>query len=292
MRQIVDAARAQGSLAVDPKSEGAEGWGERALAWDEDLTTLAIAAASAVRHHDAKLVLASPKLDAETIRVALDIKAPVRSVADPMSAAADHDVPTLLLGGQEAWAVACLVEGPKGAVEQGGSPKDVGPAPRVVSAARALAESRRVPPAEPIPDVPMGAYVPAGTWTEDLPARLRLIAQRCVACGKTLYPPRGACPACRGRAFTEMALPREAELYAATRIGRGGAPSEFALEQAQTGAYWVAVVDWPGVGVRLTARLADVDERAPAIGAKLVPVVRRLFDQEGKTRYGLKFRAA
>jgi len=291
-RKIVDAARAVGSLAVDPKTSD-EPVPERALAWDEDLTTLAIEAASHVRHHEAKLVLASRKLDAATIQVALDIKVPIRSLADPMAAAADHDGPTLLLGGEDAWAVACLVDGPRGPVDQGGSaPRHVGPKPRLVSALRALQESRRVPPPEEIPDSPMGAYVPQGTWIEDLPARLRLLAQRCQSCQRVQYPPRGACVACRGRAFDEVMLPPEAELYAATRIGRGGAPSEFALEQAQVGAYWVGIVSWPAQGVRVTARLADLGDDGLAIGAKLRPVVRRLFDQEGKTRYGLKFRPA
>jgi uncharacterized OB-fold protein len=290
MRKIVDAARTMGSLAVDPKTAEDGPVPERSLAWDEDLTTLAIDAASHVRHHEARHVLASPKLDAATLAVALDLKVPIRTIADPMAAAADLDGLTLLLGGDDAWAVACLVDGPHGPVDQGGAPpRNVAPRPRMVSALRALQESRRVPPAESIPDSPMGAYVPEGTWVEDLPARLRLVAQRCRGCGKTLYPPRGACPACRGRAFDAVELPHEAELYSATRIGRGGAPSEFALEQAQTGAYWVAVVAWPAQGVKLTARLADVGDEAPPIGAKLRPVVRRLFQQEGKTRYGLKF---
>src|SRR5439155_16024633 len=132
-------------------------------------------------------------------------------------------------------------------------PRDISGPPRMVSAMRALQESRQVPPPEPIPDQPMGAYVPWGTWIEDLPARLRLLAQRCVACGHVQYPPRGACVACRGRAFSDVPLPREARVYASTRIGRGGAPSEFALEQAVVGAYWVAVVEWPEEKVRVTA---------------------------------------
>ena len=48
MRTIIDAARAQGSLAIDPKTTE-EPVPERSLAWDENLTTLAIEAAAAVR---------------------------------------------------------------------------------------------------------------------------------------------------------------------------------------------------------------------------------------------------
>jgi uncharacterized OB-fold protein len=78
-------------------------------------------------------------------------------------------------------------------------------------------------------------------------------------------------------------------VYAATRIGRGGAPSEFALEQAQVGAFWVGVVEWPEHGVRVTARLSGFEEDAPVIGQRVRAVVRRLFAQEGRVRYGTKF---
>ena len=289
-RKIVESARAMGALAVDPKDEGASGApGERLCAWDEDLTTLAIDAAQHVAHERALRVLASPKLDAATIAVALDLKVPVRTIADPMSASADHAGPTLLLGGDASWAVAVLVDGPPGSVPEPVEPRNVSGAPRMVSALRALQEARRVPPIEPIPDSPMGAYVPVGTWVEDLPARLRLVAQRCEACARVQYPPRGACIACRGHAFADHPLPREAVVYTATRIGQGGAPSEFALEQAQTGAYWVGVVEWPEQGVRVTARLWGYDENGPAIGDVVRPVVRRLFEQQGAVRYGVKF---
>lgn len=160
---------------------------------------------------------------------------------------------------------------------------------RRVNATRALLESRSLAAGEDIPDSPMGAFVPWGTWLEDLPARLRLIAQRCDACGKTMYPPRGACVACRGRSFSDLPLPETAVVYVTTRIGRGGAPSEFALEQSQVGAYWVGVVEWPEHGVRVTARLAGYDEHGPAIGDNVRAIVRRLFEQQGVVRYGTKF---
>ena len=290
-RLVVQAARARGSLAIDPKSdEGA--WSplpERLCAWDEDATTLAVEAALALP--PAPQAVVGPGIHAETFRVALGLAAAPLVASDPLAVARRMEGPVLAVGAPDAaTAVAALVadgEGPEPA-----APRDVSPPPRFVSSLRALQESRRLPPAEEVPDAPMGAYVPMGTWLEDLPARLRLLAQSCDACRKVLYPPRGACPACHGRVFKDTPLPREAEVYAATRIGRGGAPSEFALEQAQVGAYWVAVVAWPDAGVKVTARLSGFDERGPAIGQKVRPVVRRLFDQEGATRYGTKFAPA
>lgn len=291
-RTVLQATRARGSLAIDPKTDEGQWAGapERVLAWDEDETTLAIDAAAALPR--APRAVVGPLIDAETFRVALDLAAPPVTASDPMAVAMGLSGPVLAVGCPPGTmsAIAALVDEGEGPAPA--APRDVSPPPRMVSALRALQESRRVPPSEAVPDSPMGAYVPWGTWVEDLPARLRLVAQRCASCQRVLYPPRGACPQCRGRSFHDVPLPREATVYAATRIGRGGAPSEFALEQMQVGAYWVAVVEWPQHGVKVTARLAGYDEHGPAIGARVRPVVRRLFEQEGRTRYGVKFAPA
>lgn len=289
-RGAIQAVRARGSLAVDPKTveEGAS-WPERMLAWDEDETTLAIEAA---RHLPrAPVAVVGQGVDADAFRVALELPT-VLSAGDPLAVATAMTGAVIAVGCPPGTngAVATLVgDAPTGTQA---SPREVGPPPRMVPAMRALQESRAVPPAEPMPDVPMGAYVPWGTWNEDLPARLRLVAQRCTSCHKTVYPPRAACPACRGASFAPVPLPREAKIYAMTRIGRGGAPSEFALEQAQVGAFWVGIVEWPDEKVRVIARLAGFDEAGPSIGQTVEPVVRRLFVQEGRTRYGTKFAPA
>ena len=287
-RHVSKAVRARGALAVDPKTLEGETFPERILAWDEDETTLAIDAAGHLPR--APTAVVGPGIDAETLRIAFDV-GQVLAAGDPMGVAKGMRGPVWAIGcppGSGSAVAALVVDGagidPK-------APEDVGPAPRMVSALRALQESRRVTPTEDASDRPMGAYVPWGTWVEDLPARLRLVAQRCAACDRTLYPPRAACPQCRSRALEPVQLPSEAQVYAATRIGRGGAPSEFALEQMQVGAYWVAVVEWPQQKVRVTARLWGYDEEGPAIGARVRPVVRRLFEQEGKVRYGVKFAA-
>jgi uncharacterized OB-fold protein len=294
-RIVVDAVRALGSLSVANDADttrpaGRVGVGdgaERALAWDEDETTLAIEAARHLPATPAAVV--GPGIDAEVLRVALDLPVAPVTASDPMAVAKGMRGPVWAVGCPPgtASAIAALVDDREGA--DVAAPRDVSPPPRAVSPLRALQESRRVPPAEPIPDSPMGAYVPWGTWMEDLPARLRLVAQRCKTCGRAQYPPRAACVQCRSRVFGGVELPREALVYAATRIGRGGAPSEFALEQAQTGDYWMGVVEWPEPGVRVTARLSGYAEEAPRIGDRVRPVVRRLFQQEGRTRYGTKF---
>lgn len=284
---VKDSARARGSLAVDPKSGEPTHLPERFCAWDEDRTTLAIDAARAIAH--ASFAFVGAGIDVDTLRVALDL-AEVHVAADPMAAAKGAAGPALAIGcPDDHTAIAALVD--DGTGPDPAAPREIGAPPRMVSALRALQETRAVPPGEPIHDQPMGAYVPWGTWMEDLPARLRLVAQRCTSCARAIYPPRAACPACMGRVFEPLQLPGEARVYTATRIGKGGAPSEFALEQAQVGAFWVGVVEWPEHGVRVTARLSGYDEDAggPAIGEPVRALVRRLFEQEGKVRYGTKF---
>lgn len=284
-RHVTRSARARGALGVDPKTLEGASFPERVCAWDEDRTTLAIDAARAIPR--APIAFAGPGIDLDTLRIALDIPL-AHHASDPMSVARSVNGPALAIGNpDDHTAIAALVDendGPDPDV-----PHDVSPAPRTVSAMRALHESRAIPPAERHPDSPMGAYVPWGTWLEDLPARLRLLAQRCKACARAIYPPRASCPACGARALDAFPLPDAARVYSATRIGRGGAPSEFALEQTQVGAYWVAVVEWPDHAVRVTARLTGYDEEGPAIGDPVRAVVRRLFEQEGRVRYGSKF---
>lgn len=286
MRLVIDSARSRGSLAVDPKTLHGETFPERVHAWDEDATTLAIDAARALA--SAPLAFVGPGIDLDTVRVALDLTT-IHLATDPLGMARQATGPAFAIGCPDATsAIAALVDDGEG--PEPGSPREISPPPRMVTAHRALQESGRIPPTEDIPDVPMGAYVPPGTWAEDLPARLRLLAQRCTTCACIQYPPRGACLACTGRTFDEVALPKTANVYTATRIGRGGAPSEFALEQAQTGAFWVAVVDWPEQKVRVTARLSGYDEDGPTLGAPVHAIVRKLFTQQGIVRYGVKFR--
>lgn len=286
-RGVLDATRARGALAIDPKTnQGA--WDsppERVCAWDEDATTLAVDAALALAR--APLAVLGPGIDAATFAAALDLPKTL-TASDPMAVAKAMNGRVLAVGAPDASsAIAALVD--ETDASDPTAPRDVSPPALMVSALRALQEARRIPPEQPMPDTPMGAYVPMGTWMEDIAARLRLEAQRCTACAKLLFPPRGACPACRGREFEPVPLPREATVYAATRIGRGGAPSEFALEQAQVGAYWVAVVEWPEQGVRVSARLTHMGDDEVHIGMPVRAVIRRLFDQEGTTRYGVKF---
>ncbi|HWG91657.1 MAG TPA: OB-fold domain-containing protein [Candidatus Thermoplasmatota archaeon] len=162
-------------------------------------------------------------------------------------------------------------------------------APKRISLLRAMQERGHFAFETGIPEEPMGAYVSLPAFAETLPARLRLLADRCAGCGSLQYPPRPACAECGGREFAPERLSGRGTVYACTIIGRGGAPSEFALQQALTGEYGVAVVEL-AEGPRVAAQIADLDPAALKIGAPLQAVVRRLYRQQGVTRYGVKFR--
>jgi len=132
-----------------------------------------------------------------------------------------------------------------------------------------------------------GAYVSPASWEETQEARLRLLCSRCRTCGVMRHPPREACPDCGGADLEPFRARPVGVIHSVTRISRGGAPSEFALQQTLVGDYGVAVVDLVD-GLRTVAQMAAGDPRAVAIGQGVSLRLRRLFEQEGRVRYGLK----
>lgn len=137
--------------------------------------------------------------------------------------------------------------------------------------------------------VSQGAYVSLTTYRASLGARYRLEGQRCADCGETQFPPREVCRSCGSTKLRVRRLRREGVVHAFTVIGRGAAPSEFAEQQQLTGEYVTAVIELAD-GPRATVQLTDVEARDVSIGDPVVAVFRRIYEQEGIVRYGLKFR--
>jgi hydroxymethylglutaryl-CoA synthase len=144
-----------------------------------------------------------------------------------------------------------------------------------------------------------GAYVSVPTWERSLPQRHRLVAGRCPDCGALAFPPEGACTECHGLVdYESVRLPGHGTVEAVTRIGRGGAPPEFAAQQVQSGAFGVAIVafDGPdGGAVSAPMQVTDHDHEVDgdlSVGDRVEAVVRRIYTQEGVTRYGCKVRPA
>ncbi|QHS17716.1 3-hydroxy-3-methylglutaryl CoA synthase [haloarchaeon 3A1-DGR] len=137
-----------------------------------------------------------------------------------------------------------------------------------------------------------GAHVSLPNWQNSLDQRYRLVAGRCPECGGVTFPPTGACRECHERVtFEEFEAPRTGTVRAVTVIGQGGAPPEFAGHQQRDGAYGVAIVDL-GAGddeITLPGQLTDADPNAVEVGDTVTATVRRIYEQEGVPRYGVKF---
>jgi hydroxymethylglutaryl-CoA synthase len=142
-----------------------------------------------------------------------------------------------------------------------------------------------------------GAYVSVPSWQRSIPERHRLEAGRCPDCESLSYPARGACRACDSlAAFERVTLPGTGTIETVTTISQGGAPPEFAEQQAMSGEFATAIVAFDGPAGTTTAsapvQVTDVDPAAIEPGDRVEATIRRLYTQEGVTRYGPKVRPA
>ncbi|NHN58877.1 MULTISPECIES: zinc ribbon domain-containing protein [Halorussus] len=157
-----------------------------------------------------------------------------------------------------------------------------------------------------------GAYVSVPSWRRTLDQRHRLVAGRCPDCGGLNFPPEGACNDCKSlvEEYDDVTLTGEGIVEAATVISQGGAPPEFAEQQAQSGDFAVAVValDGPeggevseatrtsseprsdGGSASVPAQVVAADPEDVTIGDSVETTMRRIYTQEGVTRYGFKVR--
>lgn len=135
----------------------------------------------------------------------------------------------------------------------------------------------------------MSSYISLPIYAASIGARLRLEAGRCTRCATLNYPPRTVCTACGNAAFTTETLSGRGSVYTFTRIAGGGAPAEFDDQQTMTGEIVVAIVALEE-GPHVIGQLTDLGAEGIEIGTPVEAVMRRLYDQEGIVRYGLKFR--
>jgi uncharacterized OB-fold protein len=134
----------------------------------------------------------------------------------------------------------------------------------------------------------MSSYISLPTFAANHGARLHLTGGVCRACSTIAYPPRNHCLICNATAFDPVSLSGEGEIYSFTVIASGGAPAEFDQQQTLTGAIAVAVVELVE-GPRVIGQVVTDAPFDLEIGRKVRGEVRRLYDQEGVVRYGLKF---
>jgi hypothetical protein len=137
-------------------------------------------------------------------------------------------------------------------------------------------------------DKPMGAFVSSATWLAASRARYLLEGAVCGSCKAVNFPPNQTCNECGAGQMVTQRLSGRATIHSLTRIGRGGAPAEFALQEALSGPYWVAIVELDE-GPKLVSQLACGFAAEPMVGAKVQAAFRLIYKQDGSSRYGLKF---
>lgn len=134
----------------------------------------------------------------------------------------------------------------------------------------------------------MTAYISLPMYSASIDERLRMLAGKCGNCGTLNYPPRQVCTSCGGTNFSRRALSGRGEIYTFTEIARGGAPAEFDEQQTMTGTITVGVIALDD-GPKVVGQIVDVNASELRIGSRVRSEIRRLYDQEGILRYGLKF---
>jgi hydroxymethylglutaryl-CoA synthase len=145
-----------------------------------------------------------------------------------------------------------------------------------------------------------GAYVSLPSWKRTVPQRYRLIAGRCPDCGALAFPPEGACRECGSLGeYEDVELPGTGTVEAVTGISQGAAPPEFAEQQSRSWDFGVAIVAFdgpepvdPGRDETVSAPAQVLDGHDLAVGDRVEATVRRIYTQEGVTRYGFKVRPA
>ncbi|WP_137291658.1 zinc ribbon domain-containing protein [Natronorubrum halophilum] len=142
-----------------------------------------------------------------------------------------------------------------------------------------------------------GAYVSVPSWRRSIPQRYTLQAGRCPECGALSFPPEGACADCNALGeYEPVQLSGAGAIEAVTTISQGGAPPEFAEQQGRSGDYAAAIValetDDGGESVSIAAMGTDAAPDAFGVGDRIETTIRRIYTQEGVTRYGFKVRPA
>lgn len=135
----------------------------------------------------------------------------------------------------------------------------------------------------------MGAHISVPMYQRALPQRYRLIGQKCLKCGRIIFPPKAACNYCSGSfEFEEVQLSGKGTVYSYTIIAGGGVPPEFEEMGKCKGSYPVAIVELDE-GPRVIAQLINSSKEI-TIGMPVEVVFRKIYEEEGVIRYGFKFK--
>ena len=132
------------------------------------------------------------------------------------------------------------------------------------------------------------AYVSIPTYSRSIPQRYALIGGKCRSCGSVNFPATLACLKCGKMEFEPMKLSGKGKIYCYTTISRGGSPPEFSTQQNLVGSYCVAVVELDE-GPKVVAQMANSKSEELKIGSPVEATFRRIYEDDGMIRYGVKF---
>ena len=134
------------------------------------------------------------------------------------------------------------------------------------------------------------AYVSIPTYSRSVPQRYALIAAKCKSCGAINIPLGVNCLKCgKVLEYEPQKLSGRGKIYCFTTISRGGSPPEFSAQQNLVGSYPVAVVELDE-GPKIVAQMTDCRAEDLKIGLEVESTFRRIYDDDGMIRYGVKFR--
>lgn len=135
------------------------------------------------------------------------------------------------------------------------------------------------------------AYVSIPTYSRSIPQRYALIGAKCKSCGTLTLLRIVSCTKCGSTQFEPTKLSGKGRIYCYTTISRGGSPPEFTTQQTLVGSYQVAVVELDE-GPKIVAQMADCKPDELKIGLPVQSTFRRVYEDDGVIRYGIKFRPA
>jgi uncharacterized OB-fold protein len=135
------------------------------------------------------------------------------------------------------------------------------------------------------------AYVSIPTYSRSIPQRYALVGAKCKSCGTISIPRVVNCPECGTAEFEPLKLSGKGKVYCYTMISRGGSPPEFSMQQNLFGSYYVAVIELQE-GPKIVAQLADCKPEQLKIDLPVEATFRRIYEDEGTIRYGVKFMPA
>lgn len=261
-------------------------------AFDEDVTTLAVAALRGLEEPAERLVIVG-EADDEVVQPAVGHEGEVlraRDLTDALGTAADDALIVEAYAPRmgPAWAAAVRTDAtgdePPAELDEL-LPDDPDGVEVDQAAVNAHVDAFEVSRDE---RTPMGAYVSPQVYRDSLDARYRLVGRRCPQ-GHLHFPPKPRCPECGEDALQAEPLSGQGTVHSVTVIGKGAAPAEFTTQNQALGAYAVAIVALEE-GPRIVAQMTGDDPREVEIGDPVEAVFRRIYVQRDGPRYGYKFR--